>query len=580
MDALFINHYCLTQMNRELQHFTDRHELIMGFVEALNEQDRQSNQILFFSGDGGNGKSLLLRYLLTHFCKGFPQTTWQEIKAKSIPETVEFIKTVTDWECNFKIIPAVLLDFDLPVSNEESNRDSFYGLLKLYRQLVINTARLGYKLSCPLYEFACILYLRHKGKLTNESLNKLFPAAEFSLVGVIFNTIKTIVQDNKELAAVLALPGVLAVLGASILNILVKHFGQDLTLYFHGRGLQEKDFESIAQLEPERELIDALPNLLAEDIKVALQTEKAPEKLILFFDTHEAFWGEKRDCASAIFFKQDEWLRCLLAQLIDSPKVIIVMAGREPPRWQEARCWRISRDKLECRQVFNFKESDALDYLTQVGIEAPQLRSSLIKSTRFEGDLVHPLLLRFSVEIVSKAQEKGQPLVIFESVPPREQVLKLDQHLAILVERLMKYTDREIEDTVCVLSACRTFNEDIYFYLGQALRFNTSHAAFELLLRFSFIWPLESEEEKRYRLHPLIRRFNLEQQQERTQIAHQFLERYYRDRGNLSEAIYHVYWQNPLKAKEEWIAVFQQANQQKNNELCQNLEQIKNAIPF
>ncbi len=33
-------------------------------------------------------------------------------------------------------------------------------------------------------------------------------------------------------------------------------------------------------------------------------------------------------------------------------------------------------------------------------------------------------------------------------------------------------------DAVYVLSACRAFNEDLYFHLGESLKCNPSHAAF------------------------------------------------------------------------------------------------------
>ncbi|WP_287691773.1 MULTISPECIES: hypothetical protein [unclassified Microcystis] len=91
---------------------------------------------------------------------------------------------------------------------------------------------------------------------------------------------------------------------------------------------------------------------------------------------------------------------------------------------------------------------------------------------------------------------------------------------------------------------------------------------------------IRSKSRLAYRLHPLIRRLNHEQRRERTQAAHQVLERYYRERGNQAEALYHAYWHGPLRAKEEWIEVFGKANQQEDNELCQALAEIKKEIPF
>jgi hypothetical protein len=573
----------LTQLNRALRHFTDRHELTLRFAEYLNDDELDPHKILFFYGDGGNGKSLLLKFLLENCCKRFPLETWTELKTKTHPEIVEFIKTITDWESDFQFVPATLLDFESPArsSRPEQPQDNFDGLLILHNQLITNAVRLGYKLSFPLYEFSCIWHLKQTGKLTNETdITKWFPSQELFVVGGIINTIKTIAQENKDLAAILGLPGTLATLTASTLNLIAKHLGKDLNRYLNGRGLQKKDFQRITELDPDTELIVALPNFFAEDLKVAMQREGAPEKLVLFFDTHEAFWGEGRNQGSARFFKQDEWLRCLLSQLLELPQIVIVMAGREIPQWHRASYCSITADKLECRQVFNFQVTDALDYLQRVGIEDTQVQQSLIAYSSFDGDSVHPLLLGLCADLVRMAPEKKEAFTAADFQSFAETGEGFERKLGILVERLLKYTDRVLEDAVYVLSACRAFNEDLYFHLGESLKCNPSHAAFDSLLSFSFVWQVEQQGEGWYRLHPFIRRFNHEQKRERTQAAHQVLERYYRERENQAEALYHAYWHDPLRAKEEWIEVFGKANQQEDNELCQALAEIKKEIPF
>jgi len=568
----------LTQLNRALRHFTDRHELTLRFAEYLNDDELDPHKILFFYGDGGNGKSLLLKFLLENCCKRFPLETWTELKTKTHPEIVEFIKTITDWESDFQFVPATLLDFESPArsSRPEQPQDNFDGLLILHNQLITNAVRLGYKLSFPLYQFACILYLQKKGKLTNESVNRLFPSPElFASKLAVF-----LIKELPNALAAHILPGFLASLTSSSWNIITQDLGGDLSLYLQGRGLQKKDFQRITELDPDTELIVALPNFFAEDLKVAMQREGAPEKLVLFFDTHEAFWGEGRNQGSARFFKQDEWLRCLLSQLLELPQIVIVMAGREIPQWHRASYCSITADKLECRQVFNFQVTDALDYLQRVGIEDTQVQQGLIAYSSFDGDSVHPLLLGLCADLVRMAPEKKEAFTAADFQSFAETGEGFNQKLGILGERLLKYTDRVLEDAVSVLSACRAFNEDLYFHLGESLKCNPSHAAFDSLLSFSFVWQAEQQGEGWYRLHPLIRRLNHEQKRERTQAAHQVLERYYRERGNLAEALYHAYWQEPLRAKEEWIEVFGKANQQEDNELCQALAEIKKEIPF
>lgn len=58
----------VTQEWRALQFFTDRYPLTRHFAAYLNDEPPR-HTILFFYGDGGNRKSLLLRYLRERCCK-------------------------------------------------------------------------------------------------------------------------------------------------------------------------------------------------------------------------------------------------------------------------------------------------------------------------------------------------------------------------------------------------------------------------------------------------------------------------------------------------------------------------------
>ncbi len=598
----------LTQVNRALQHFTDRHELTKRFAEYLNDEP-PPDKILFFYGDGGNGKSLLLKFLLNNYCKYFSTDVWQQLKAKSTYELVDLIKgaksssprrkyarspldsiiqklkrwlerisgkqlgtNAADWQWNFQSVPAVLLDFEQQPIDEERPQDPFYGLLMLRGRLVKAFARWGYQLNFPLTDYACVWYLQQKGKLTNEFIAKLFPASELFLTGGTINLFKTVL-GAQQLA--IALAGSLPILAVSTFNVISKYFGKDLTLYLRGRGLKPEDLQKITQLDPDKELIDALPNFLAEDLNVAMQRQNAPPKIVLFFDSHEAFWGDWRGRGEAKYFKQDEWLRCLLAQL-DRSRIVAVVAGREKPRWQEAAQWSIPQDQLELKQVFHFCTKDARKYLQEIGIEDEQLGEQLINYARLDQGLVHPLYLGLCGDIVRSAYSQGKTLTAGDC----QLMSESQQKLKILVERLLKYVDEEIADAIDALCACRAFERELYFQLGRALKFNPSHAAFDCLINFSFVWSLKQRGRDWYRLHPLIRRLKAEENRQMTGDAHAFLEQYYRERENIAEAIYHAIFQDWRRGVGEWLEVFQTATGEGNFELCRILEEIRKELSF
>src|SRR5688500_12973661 len=56
---------------RKLELFTDRSAAIRHFLSYLYA-DPPKRRILFFHGDGGNGKSLLLKFLRYYCCKYIP----------------------------------------------------------------------------------------------------------------------------------------------------------------------------------------------------------------------------------------------------------------------------------------------------------------------------------------------------------------------------------------------------------------------------------------------------------------------------------------------------------------------------
>ncbi|RCJ42639.1 hypothetical protein A6770_07070 [Nostoc minutum NIES-26] len=117
--------------NRALQLFTDRHDLTRVFATYLND-DSPLEKILCFHGDGGNGKSLLLKFLQNRCCKRLQLDVWQGLKIKPDAEIAEYIEFLVDTR-EFDLVPAILQDFGLQPNGDDQPQDPFYGLLMLRR---------------------------------------------------------------------------------------------------------------------------------------------------------------------------------------------------------------------------------------------------------------------------------------------------------------------------------------------------------------------------------------------------------------------------------------------------------------
>ena len=65
--------------DRSLELFFDRFEVIARFVALINE-DPALRRVLYLHGLGGNGKSLLLRYLAARCCVRLPPGEWERVR--------------------------------------------------------------------------------------------------------------------------------------------------------------------------------------------------------------------------------------------------------------------------------------------------------------------------------------------------------------------------------------------------------------------------------------------------------------------------------------------------------------------
>jgi hypothetical protein len=116
------------------------------------------------------------------------------------------------------------------------------------------------------------------------------------------------------------------------------------TLYMSARKIDEEQVQEIMSMDPESDLYGLFPALFAEDLNASMTLQGAPQRVVLFFDTHEAFWEvSERRFSDEKYLLGDEWLRRLLSTLELSRGIIAVVAGREEPRWAE-----VERHRNDC----------------------------------------------------------------------------------------------------------------------------------------------------------------------------------------------------------------------------------------
>jgi tetratricopeptide (TPR) repeat protein len=323
--------------------------------------------------------------------------------------------------------------------------------------------------------------------------------------------------------------------------------------------------EEIRRKDIDTELIDCLPKLFAGDLKAAMAGKHKPERLVMLFDTHEKLWDEKRTSQGINFWYQDEWFRRLLRAIDFKAGIVVAVAGRDCPatqlRWQNASKFPIPEDYIDAQLVGHLSPADARDYLHKVEIDKADLAEAVIRYASVNSDeswdnlQVHPFYLGLCADVVLAERKRGIELLSsdFARIP------RLEKKTEELTDLLLSYVDREVRSAVHSLSACRAFDEDLYIKLGAGCHFQASSANFEILTSFSFVWKEPQRGEKWYRIHDLLRRLDADRDNQKTRRAHEVLEGYYRELGNVAEAIYHANRLDWERGGKEWVEVFDEA---------------------
>ncbi|PET28308.1 hypothetical protein CN518_24490 [Bacillus anthracis] len=550
--AIFNEYESVTEDNqRSLALFTDRRHLIRKFASYLNE-DPAPNSILYFYGDGGNGKSLLLKYLYKNCCKRLKfGENWMHLQSLS---DIDFVNQFVDSE-GMEELPVGFIDFGTQPREDFRPLESFSALLKLRRDL----AHRGLKF--PVFDYASILYLHKTDKLTQERVRQLFPSEELDLVASLLElSEKTI-------------PGVSQV--KAVLSLFSKKIENQYTIFLHQRKIDSTQITKIGQMNPDTELINELPKLFAQDLNKSMESS-SNSRVILLFDTHESFWGHQRNMSSHLFFEQDEWLRCLLGHLDLEKGILVAVAGREVPNWGKASKWPIPSKYIEKQLVDHLPCEDAQCYLHKAGIKDPALVDSILSYTEVAADEYHPFYLGLCVDVVLQARSNEIEL------QAEDFKLGAGDKAHTLVQRLLRYVDLEIEFAVKALSACRNFDFSTYEILGEGMKYQPSRANFEILKNFSFVW--KDPESSRFRIHDLLRRILFETSNEQTKQAHSILEQRYRclaQEGFMEakvEFVFHHNRLNPEDGVKEWVDLFKEALFNSQFDLARLLLQLSHEL--
>ncbi|MGA7730155.1 MAG: hypothetical protein WCD37_02660 [Chloroflexia bacterium] len=501
--------------------FTDRNEHIRRFLSYLYDETPHDT-ILFFYGEGGNGKSWLMRFLSEYCCKQLAESVRSHLSTISYNELIGFF---TEDESS-PIFPHAHLDFGMPPYGDARPKEPASALLMLRRSL----ARYG--LRFPLYDYATLLYLHKTVGLTKDRINYLFPPKEASALGAILDILRDATAGKFRKA------------GLDLIKKYLFRGGQkQFTLWRQKRGLSQSDVETIERMDPYLELVDKLPILFAQDLNAAMQLEHAPSRVVLFFDTYDAFRGTERALPSDAYFAREEWFRALLVNLDLSLGIVTVVLSRDKPQWQNAAIFRIPQEYLDVHNIGYFSNSDAHVLLERAGVTDPDLRQALVTYASISPNEVHPYYLGLCLDVALAAKHQG---TLFPQDLTSIQSEELARKGNEAIGRLLRYAGTHIEYAVRALSACRAFNFEIYQMLGEALAFQATPMDFDILISYSFVRRTHQHGDGWFCIDDLLRKLYRESHDEITLQAQAILGQYFLEGDHkgepmaVTEALYHI----------------------------------------
>jgi hypothetical protein len=208
------------------------------------------------------------------------------------------------------------------------------------------------------------------------------------------------------------------------------------------------------------------------------------------------------------------------------------------------------------------------------------MKESLLVYAQVQPDDVHPLYLGLCADIVLAATNSGKEIEAGEFREVPRVALKGKE----LMNRLRRYIDKPTEYAISALSACRSFDRDLYISLMKGIDRYDPRESFDYLTGFSFVWDSEERGEGWYRIHDLMRRLAYEQKDPTTLEAHQFLAQYYRSRGEqgdrtaIAETVYHVNRLDSAEGVSQWVSEMEQALSLSKYDICRALLGIRNEL--
>jgi len=379
-------------------------------------------------------------------------------------------------------------------------------------------------------------------------LGELVPeAASAHPAAAVGEVIAALLQLAGEPWAAALVGCLVALLGSTAVRMLPK-----VRRWLEAGGIREvAKWRLMEPQELSEQLVWAFASDLAELLTKYGRREPFARRAVVFLDAYERLFAgmEGGDAVQAQY--RDAWVREELVPYLWEAKVQVIIAGRDRLRWEEER--RFDSADLEQHLLGGISNEDADAYLTELGIEAGELRDAILDASRESEEGVHAFHYGLCIDIWRENEGRIEPERFREMASAGDKDRKL-------ARRFLESLPAEggWQSLVRGLSLPRWFDRESMRAVRRELELPLAPSeAWRRLCGFSFVEEAEGVP-GRYRMHSVMRGVLREEieAEEREDTLRALEECHGRQEepgdAHAAEAWYMRFCRDPRSAADEW----------------------------
>ncbi len=516
-----------------------QYKTIETFKRALAERPAKP-WLFYLHGPDGMGKSWILKQIVQHCDR-------QQRMSPVVPEATGSNGHYHRAPAQTPGVPVAMLDFSIAPRGVVRPREPFFALMDLRRQLG------RFHINLPVFDVAALLYLFRSGQLMPATLRRLFPQAIRPFVYALSDLILDNWKDNAA---------------EDFLDPIERFCRNHSHPVAYQPDMARTTLKKCLTAHDPAQLLQSLAGIFISELR--LQSEHAPDerKLVFVFDHLPEgalqYAGKSMEPLGQPVF----WIRRFCELLMQVPRSVFLLTGKTADGWPATASdtsWHAETIRFEA-----ISRDRARLFFQHAAVATKEIQKTALTLAGNGHSRLAPLHLVSGyrlAQIMHRRNGQQEPHALTMQADPR----------MTLARNLIHHLPRDLAFGMIALSAARSFDIDMYLYLGKSLVFNATAPFFNILRQMPFLVELPGSRPSQFQVHPAFRETFKSIGGRLVSRAHQALYTYYSRRADAgeatarAEAVYHLRRAAGERGILAWIEAFDEAIERERFAECHAL---------